>query len=196
VTRILLVRHGQSEWNATGRWQGQADPPLTDFGRMQARHAAAGVGAMDAVFSSTLDRAMETAAIIADVLGIGPVLCDDDLRERDAGEFSGLTREEIEERFPGYLAADRRPDGWEPDDLLEARASAAIARIATMVGDGDVLVVTHGGLLMALETSLGAERSRPANLGGRWLVAGDGSVRLGDRIDLLDGVEITLSDQI
>ncbi len=196
MTQILVVRHGQSEWNATGRWQGQADPPLTDFGRMQARHAAAAVGAMDAVFASTLDRAMETAAIMADSIGIGPVLCDDDLRERDAGEFSGLTRGEIEEQFPGYLDAGRRPPGWEPDDLLAARASAALGRIATMVGDGHVLVVSHRGVLMALEAEVGAEPSRPANLGGRWFTVGDGGIRPGDRLDLLDGVELTISDQI
>src|SRR5687767_11323336 len=96
-TRVLLVRHGQSEWNATGRWQGQADPPLTDLGRRQARSAAAALGTVDAVFASDLQRASETALIIAGELGVGPVVVDPDLRERDAGEWSGLTRVEIEE---------------------------------------------------------------------------------------------------
>ena len=60
-TRVLLVRHGQSEWNAVGRWQGQADPPLSDVGRQQARSAAKALGALEAVFASDLQRAAETA---------------------------------------------------------------------------------------------------------------------------------------
>ncbi len=56
-SRLLLVRHGQSEWNAAGRWQGQADPPLTDLGRAQARAAARAIGGVDAVFASDLQRA-------------------------------------------------------------------------------------------------------------------------------------------
>jgi probable phosphoglycerate mutase len=196
VTRFLLVRHGQSEWNASGRWQGQADPPLTDLGRLQAVHAAAGIGMVDAIYASTLDRAAETAAIISAELGVGPVLVDEALRERDAGEFSGLTRAEIDDRYPGYLANGKRPPGWEPDDELVARASAVLRGIATEVGDGDVLVVTHGGVVMALEDHLDGGRHRLANLGGRW-IAWDGSqLRLGDRILLLEGSELTIPDQI
>src|SRR3954471_3985163 len=135
TTRLLLVRHGQSEWNAQGRWQGQADPPLTDLGRAQARAAARSVGSVDGIFASELQRATETAAIIAEELGLGPVLIDEGLRERDAGAWSGLTRDEIHERFPGYLPDDRhrafapneasspqRPPGWESDEHLLARA--------------------------------------------------------------------------
>src|SRR5438270_7968282 len=131
TSRVLLVRHGQSEWNALGRWQGQADPPLSDLGRDQARAAARALGAVDAVFASDLQRATETAHIIAGALGIGPVLIDERLRERDAGEWSGLTRDEIHERYPGYLPDDRhrtfapdpdgeprRPPGWESDEAL------------------------------------------------------------------------------
>src|ERR671910_890596 len=91
-TRVLLVRHGQSEWNAAGRWQGQADPSLSDLGRLQAREAARAVGAVDAIWSSDLQRAAETAIIIGDQIGVGPVVVDDRLRERDAGEWTGLVR--------------------------------------------------------------------------------------------------------
>jgi probable phosphoglycerate mutase len=196
VTRFLLVRHGQSEWNASGRWQGQADPPLTDLGRRQAFHAAAGIGMVDAIYASTLDRAAETAAIISAELGVGPVLVDEALRERDAGEFSGLTRAEIDERYPGYLANGNRPPGWEPDDALVERASAVLERIASEVGDGEVLVVTHGGVVMALEDRLGGGRHRLANLGGRWIVRDGSQLRLGDRILLLEGSELTIPDQI
>src|SRR3989442_14475718 len=107
--RVLLVRHGQSEWNAQGRWQGQADPPLSDLGRAQARAAARSLGSVDAVYASDLQRAAETAVIIAEQLGIGPVILDADLRERDAGDWSGLTREEIHERYPGYLPDNPHP---------------------------------------------------------------------------------------
>jgi broad specificity phosphatase PhoE len=196
VTRFLLVRHGQSEWNASGRWQGQADPPLTELGRSQAHHAAAGVGMVDAIYASTLDRAAETAAIISSELGVGPVLVDEALRERDAGEFSGLTRAEIDERYPGYLANGDRPPGWEPDDVLVARASVVLERIAAEVGDGDVLVVTHGGVVMSLEDHLGGGRHRLANLGGRWIEWDGSQLRLGDRILLLAGSELTIPDQI
>jgi probable phosphoglycerate mutase len=168
-TRALLVRHGQSEWNAIGRWQGQADPPLSDLGRRQAREAADAVGAVDAIWASDLARAVETATIIAERIGVGPVVIDPDLRERDAGGFSGLTRAEIDERFPGYLAERRRPPGWEPDEHLLARALGALRRIAVEIPGGDVLVVTHGGLVYAVEAHLGFDHARLANVEGRWV---------------------------
>jgi broad specificity phosphatase PhoE len=210
-TRVLLVRHGQSEWNAAGRWQGQADPPLTDLGRRQARSAAASLGTVDAVFASDLQRASETALIIAGELGVGPVVVDPDLRERDAGEWSGLTRAEIEEQWPGYLdppadehagfgpsAAPRRPPSWEPDDSVLGRALAALGRIHAAVADGDVVAVTHGGLIYVLEGHLGAPFGRLANGGGRWLWVEGGKLRLGDRVLLVgdDGAPATVPDQI
>jgi broad specificity phosphatase PhoE len=196
-TRILLVRHGQSEWNATGRWQGQADPPLTSLGRRQAYEAARAVGAVDAIWASDLQRAVETAMIVADSVGVGPVVVDPDLRERDAGEFSGLTRDEIEGRFPGYLADHRRPPGWEPDDVLLARAVTALRRIADAVPGGDVVVITHGGLVYTLEQHLGEDFVRLANTEGRWLeVAADGRLALGDRVALATPEDTTVPDQI
>jgi broad specificity phosphatase PhoE len=195
-TRILLVRHGQSEWNAAGRWQGQADPPLTDKGRLQAHEAARAVGAVDAVWASDLQRATETAAIIAGAIGVGPVVVDPDLRERDAGEFSGLTRAEIEARFPGYLADHKRPPGWEPDDALLTRALGALHRIAAAVPGGDVLAVTHGGLVYVLEGHLGVEFEKLANTQGRWIeVAGD-RLRLGERLLLAEPRDATVPNQI
>lgn len=194
--RLLLVRHGQSEWNAVGRWQGQADPPLSDLGRRQALEAARALGAIDAIWSSDLQRARDTAEIIAEELGVGPVVVDPDLRERDAGEFSGLTRAEIEERFPGYLADGRRPPSWEPDEHLLARAMRALRRIAAAVPGGDVLVVTHGGLVYAVEQSLGAEFRRMANTEGRWVEVGPGTVRLGERVVLSEPQDTTVPNQI
>ena len=196
-TRILLVRHGQSSWNASGRWQGQADPPLTELGRRQAFEAARAIGAVDAVWASDLTRAVETATIVADSVGVGPVVVDPDLRERDAGAFSGLTRDEIEQRFPGYLADHRRPPGWEPDDLLLARAVAAVRRIAAAVPGGDVVVITHGGLVYTVEHHLGQEFQRLANTEGRWLeVARDGRLSLGERVVLAAPEDTTVPEQI
>jgi probable phosphoglycerate mutase len=198
VTRVLLVRHGQSEWNADGRWQGQADPPLTDLGRAQARHAARALGTVDAMVSSDLQRAAETAAILSGELGVGPLVLDPDLRERDAGEWSGLTRIEIEQGWPGYLDDRRRPDGWEPDEDLFARATAALGRIHDLVGDGgEAIAVTHGGLVYLLEGHFGVPFERLPNLGGRWVDVGpDGPTRLGERVLLVDPDELTIPTQI
>ena len=196
-TRILLVRHGQSSWNAAGRWQGQADPPLSELGRRQAFEAAQAIGAVDAVWASDLLRAVETATIVADSVGVGPVVVDADLRERDAGEFSGLTRDEIELRFPGYLADHRRPPGWEPDDRLLARALAALRRIAAAVPGGDVVVITHGGLVYLVEQHLGQEFTRLANTEGRWIDATpDGRLTLGERVLLAMPEDTTVPEQI
>jgi broad specificity phosphatase PhoE len=198
TTRALLLRHGQSEWNAVGRWQGQADPPLSDLGRRQAWEAARAIGVVDAIYASDLQRAAETAAIIAGEIGVGPVILDPDLRERDAGEYSGLTRAEIEERFPGYLDDHRRPPGWEPDEHLLARALRALARMARDVPGADVLVVTHGGLVYTIEGHLGTEFSRLANAEGRWVEIDSrtGRLRLGERILLADPDDLTVPGQL
>jgi broad specificity phosphatase PhoE len=192
---LLLVRHGQSTWNAAGRWQGQADPPLSDLGRWQAAIAADRLGAFDAIVASSLQRASETAHIIAELLGVGPVLVDPDLVERDAGPWSGLTRAEIDARWPGHLAEGRRPEGYEPDEPLVARACAALDRIATMVSGGDALVVTHGGVIYALEGMLGGAFDRIGNLGGRWFHRDPGGrLRLGERVVLVDPDTTTVPD--
>jgi probable phosphoglycerate mutase len=210
-SRLLLVRHGQSEWNAVGRWQGQADPPLTDVGRAQARAAALVIGGVDAVFSSDLQRARETAELIAAYIGVGPVIAEPGLRERDAGEWSGLTRDEIHERYPGYLPDDRhrmfgpgaatelsRPPGWETDDHLLARVLEALQRVHLVVGDGDGLVVTHGGVIYVLEGFLGEPFARLANGGGRWLDVDGDDIRLGERVLLVndDGTPVTVPTEI
>jgi probable phosphoglycerate mutase len=201
MTRVLLVRHGQSEWNADGRWQGQADPPLTDLGRTQAFHAARSLGVVDAIVASDLQRAAETAAILSGELGVGPIVIDPDLRERDAGEWSGLTRREIEAGWPGYLDDDgperRRPEGWEPDEVLEDRAIAALVRIQELVPGGEAIAVTHGGLIYVLEARFGVPFERLGNLGGRWVDVGpEGPVRLGERVTLVDPDEHTVPNQI
>jgi probable phosphoglycerate mutase len=204
MTRILLVRHGQSEWNALGRWQGQADPPLSDLGRHQARIASASVGVVDAVVASDLQRASETALIIAGEIGVGPVAIDPDWRERDAGEWSGMTRPEIEEQWPGYLSTgpgfapseERRPPSWEPDAALEARVRAAIGRVHELVPVGEALVVTHGGVVYCIEALLGSQSGRLANLAGRWIDVDGDRITLGERVHLVDPHDETVPAQL
>lgn len=197
-SRILVVRHGQSTWNAEGRWQGTEDPPLSSLGVRQARHAAERLGAFDGVWASPLERALVTATILADALGIGPVVPDDDLRERHAGGYQGLTRPEIEDRYPGFLAEGLRPPGWEDDDAVLRRASSALGRIADRVGaDGTALAVSHGGVVHALERATGARREgRLPNLGGRWFEVGGGHLVAGDAVLLVDDAELTVPGQL
>jgi broad specificity phosphatase PhoE len=194
VTQLLLVRHGQSEWNADGRWQGQENPPLTDLGREQARRAARAVGAVDGIHASPLQRAAETASILAEELGVGPVATSAGLMERHAGAWQGLTRREIEEDFPGFLAEGRRPPGWEDDTAVRARVFEALDRIATEHPFGTVLAVAHAGVVFSVEEALGAPWERLANLGGRWLEHRAGRWNLGARVHLL--VEETIPDQL
>ena len=184
-TQILVVRHGQSEWNALGLWQGQEDPPLSELGRSQAAEAAASVGSVDAVFASPLHRASETAEIIADQLGVGPVIGVPGLLERHAGEWQGCTRAEIERDWPGYLASGRRPPSWEDDGLVEQRAMDSLDAIASRCPGGSVLAVAHAGIIYAIERALGAEFHTIANLAGRLLVHRAGGVTMGERIHLV-----------
>jgi broad specificity phosphatase PhoE len=195
-TRVLLTRHGQSEWNALGRWQGQADPPLSDLGRRQAHEAARSLGAVDEIWSSDLRRAAETAVIIADDMGVGPVVLDADLRERDAGEWTGLTRAEIERRYRGFLPDGRRPTGWESDELLLDRAQRPLRRIADAAPGGDVLVITHAGVVFAVERHLGLDHTRLANVEGRWVTVAREGLRLGERVLLAEPQDVTVPRQM
>lgn len=147
ATTILLARHGETRWNLEGRLQGHADPPLNDVGRAQAAELArelTGVE-LDAIYASDLRRAMETAAAVARPREL-PVRTDAGLREIDVGSWSGLTREEIERRYPGV----HHHDGESRESHRE-RVVAAVERIAAAhYGAGRILVVSHGGSLGAL----------------------------------------------
>ena len=186
MTRLLLVRHGQSEWNAVGRWQGKADPALTDFGRQQAFHAAQRIGSVDLIVASPLIRAFETAQIISSQIGVGPIVIDADLMERDAGEWEGLTRAEIESEWPGY----------ELHDELLVRTRAALDRIHAEYEGADVLVLTHGGVIGTLEVQHSEQWQRMPNLGGRVFTHHGDRLELGERVVLVEDDEITIPDQI
>jgi broad specificity phosphatase PhoE len=172
--RLLLLRHGQSVWNAAGRWQGWADPPLSPLGEAQARSAGrhlADLG-IERVATSNLQRARRTGELIASELGLGAVEVDEGLRERNVGDWSGLTTAEIEERWPGQIDAWRQgrlpsPPNGEAD--MVPRVLAALVRIAAR--GGSWLVVTHGGVIHAVDRRLGAEPAPIYNVCGRWLDA-------------------------
>ena len=167
-TRVLLLRHGQSTWNEARRWQGQADPPLTPLGEQQAVLASRALGQFDLIVASDLERARRTAELIAAELGVGPVELDEGLRENHAGEWEGLTAEEVEAAWPGYLAAHRRPPGFEPPDEVAARSMAALLAIGRRCPGGEVLAVSHGGVIRLLRRLLGVVDVPITNLSGCW----------------------------
>jgi broad specificity phosphatase PhoE len=191
-----MVRHGESEWNALGRWQGQADVPLSDLGRRQAFAASAALGTVDVIAASTLERAYVTASILSEHLGVGPILVDPDLQERHAGPWQGSTRAEIERDWPGYLADGRRPEGYELDSDLVMRALAALDRVIAETDATTLLIVSHGGVICALEQHLGLPFTRLPNLAGRWFTCPEDQsattgLDLGPRVLLVEGEGVT-----
>jgi broad specificity phosphatase PhoE len=163
---LWLIRHAESTWNAAGRWQGQADPPLSERGRQQALELARElrVEELELLISSDLARAAQTAAILGEQLGL-EVHPEPLLRELDAGRWSGLMRREIEARDPEALA---RFDASEPgaragggESLLELRQRArrALAALAAAHPGRRVAVVTHGGVIRALLPQLRLENA-------------------------------------
>jgi broad specificity phosphatase PhoE len=162
MTTILLARHGETDWNREGRWQGWADPPLNETGREQARTLAEDLRAtqFDAAYSSDLRRATETAEIVAAPHHV-PVVLDRDLREIDVGSWSGLTRAQIMQRFPD----GRRTDG-ETHEQQAGRVRAAVVRIARKHPGGRVLVVGHGGTIRSIHDLINEAPYHPiANCG-------------------------------
>lgn len=189
ILPLLLLRHGQTTWNAERRWQGWADAPLSSLGERQAVDAAAHLGGFGftRVCSSDLSRARRTAELLASSLGIGGGVEEEPgLRERNVGPFSGKTMDEILVRWPDCFDPDtkrllRVPEGEDDEDLF-ARAVPALVGLATRLAGERLLVVSHGGVIRTLERHLGLDPgpSTP-NLGGRWLTVGaDGSLSGGD----------------
>jgi probable phosphoglycerate mutase len=172
VTTLILARHGETDWNRDGRFQGHADPPLNDRGREQAHALAAFLAdePIEAVYASDLLRAHETAQIVATSRGL-PVVVDPDLRERDVGAWAGLTLPEIEDRFPEELRAFREHGAsvGESHDALSRRVVTAARRIAAAHAGGQVLVVTHGGALRMLRHAAGGDLGAPVVRNGHVL---------------------------
>jgi broad specificity phosphatase PhoE len=159
MTRLHLVRHGQTDWNLEGRWQGQADVALNDRGREQARQSAHRLAAipLDAIYSSDLLRASETAREIAR-LNPAPLVLEPRLREIHQGEWQGLLVEEIQARFAdAYHRRRLNPltvaaPGGETTQQVRERALAAVRDLAAKYPRGNVAVVSHGFTLAVLLT--------------------------------------------
>jgi probable phosphoglycerate mutase len=167
--RLIVIRHAQSEANAEGRIQGHLDIPLSELGRRQSALLAARLATLgvDALYSSPLRRARETADVIAARLGL-PIEDMLDLRERDVGELEGLNRAEVLARFPQYgqpgVDVTRiKIAGFEQDEELVRRVTATFRRIVTAHEGGTAAVITHGGVISTVcRWALDAPRVRPS----------------------------------
>ncbi len=190
LTELLLIRHGETDWNRGGRFQGHADPPLNETGREQARALAQELAdaQIDVVYTSDLARARQTAEIVAAAIGTD-VVASRELREIDVGEWQGLTWPEIEERFPeGARNWHDQGHGWDTGETYEQlgeRILKALRRIAADHPAQRVLVVGHGGTIRATRaflegTSVAASRRKSrgiANCEVFRVVTEDGSFR-------------------
>lgn len=183
MSRVVFVaRHGETDWNATHRWQGQTDVPLNDTGRTQARALAGRLRgeALAGAVASNLSRASETARVVTEALAVPLVYLDADLRERAYGVFEGLDRRACETQQPEAWAAwlERRqpPPGAESDEALRARVVAAVERVAERVArdDAAALVVTHGGAMRALVAATTGTMPPLVRNGAVWRVTWSG----------------------
>jgi len=145
VTTFLLARHGETEWNREERYQGHADPPLNETGWAQAEELADRLAdeRIDAIYSSDLRRAAETAEIVGARLGL-PVEHEPGLREIEVGSWQGLTKAQI----------DDRPWDGETYEHHAARVTQALREIAARHPDGRVLVLSHGGSLRRVQQAV------------------------------------------
>jgi probable phosphoglycerate mutase len=157
ATRVLLVRHGETDWNVLTRLQGHTDIPLNAAGRRQAdrlRLALQGE-ALDAVYSSDLARAWDTARAVSEATD-APLQAEPALRERAFGAFEGLTYEELETRWPEPARRwrvrdpDFAPEGGESLVTFHARCLGAAERLASAHPGGSIALAAHGGVLDSL----------------------------------------------
>jgi broad specificity phosphatase PhoE len=160
VTTLLLARHGETDWNLQRRVQGHSDTPLNETGRAQALALAETLegAALDAVYSSDLARACDTARVVGERLGL-EVIALPELRERHFGSWEGLTDDEILARHPTAKSGSWG-DG-ETKEEMRQRVLDALRRIAHEHPGGRVLVVTHGGPVRALLVESGLDGRGP-----------------------------------
>jgi broad specificity phosphatase PhoE len=178
---VFMTRHGETDWNLEGRWQGHTDVPLNDRGRAQARAVAEALRKVGLVglVSSDLARARETAEIVGASLGLGVAYVDADLRERMFGVFEGLTRAQCERLHPeawrAWVEEQRPADGVELPSSVAARVTAAIRRAAERIGcDGSpVLLVSHGGALRSVVHQATGVPVGPIANGAIWRIEWD-----------------------
>jgi broad specificity phosphatase PhoE len=158
---LILVRHGETDWNAAGRLQGHTDRPLNDYGRTQAKRLAdqlAGDG-IAAIYASDLSRARETAEILGERLGL-PVVVDPDLREKNWGTWEGLTSDErLQVEFEGETTEEHRE-----------RVLRSVRRIAERHPGQRIVVVTHGGSLRRVQAAVSGVAQPVVDNCGVWAV--------------------------
>jgi broad specificity phosphatase PhoE len=159
VTIVYLARHGESDWNAANRFQGHSDRPLTELGRRQAAELASELAAsasLSAIYASPLRRALDTALAVAARTGLEPVPVED-LREVDVGGWAGLSRAEVEARFlDGFRSWLDGGEGWTDGESyaeMSVRVLAALLRTAAAHGGEEILVVSHGGPIRAIQAA-------------------------------------------
>lgn len=192
MSRLLLVRHGETTWNVEHRWQGWLDVPLNERGEAQAAARARALAhesfAPRAIFTSDLQRASRTADIIAAHVE-APVIPSRGFRERFGGEWQGYTGTEIDERWPGLRAAWRRgevsaPPGGETDEAVLARFDDALGDVLAHVGGGVAGIVTHHGVARLVATRAGVDvHEIIPNLGGFWFDVVDGRLENPEALD-------------
>ncbi len=163
MTELYLVRHGETDWNRARRIQGRTDIPLNDTGRAQARttgelfaRAAAAGRRWDAVLASPLGRARETAQIIAEVLGLPDPELVPDVVERDYGQAEGLDFGEVDRRFPEGTPVP----GRETREQVAARVVPALVGLAQREPDRALIVISHGGAIRSVLSSVEPETTR------------------------------------
>jgi broad specificity phosphatase PhoE len=167
MLHLILVRHGETEWNAQRRYQGHSNVPLSDLGRRQAECVAERLAGqnIDAVYASDLGRALETASIIAKVHGL-QVCSEPRLRELKFGVLEGLTFEEAQIQYPEMISAwledfNKPPRGAESIDLFQARVASLLEDLRQKHHEQALLLVGHGGSLSEiLRVVLGLSREK------------------------------------
>ena len=164
-----MVRHAESAWNSAGRIQGQLDPPLSPQGVEQARRLAERLHhtKFDAFYSSDLQRALQTASCVAEALG-RPPSPDPGLREIYLGEWEGRERTQVEQGYPDVWQRGREWPTWdlvpggEGARAFEQRVRQALASLTARHPTGEILVITHGGVIqVALAEVLGGNSDGP-----------------------------------
>lgn len=165
MTHLCLVRHGQTDWNLEGRYQGQSDVPLNQKGLEQARSLAERLKGETfyAIFSSDLTRARQTAEPIANLLGL-PIQLEPGLREINQGQWEGVLVEDIKARYAEIWSkrtedpANVRPPGGETVREVATRVYAALDNIARRFPNGQVLIVSHG---LSIATAICRDKGIP-----------------------------------
>ncbi len=180
---LYLARHGETDWNVAGRWQGHTDIPLNSNGYVQAEAVAEALSTVGlaGIVSSDLSRAIQTARVVGAQLGLPLAYVDADLRERAFGPFEGLTREECVRLHPeawrAWIEDHKAPLGAEARSIVAVRVTRAMNRVAEQIAreDGPALIVTHGGALRAAVSTFTALPPPIAN-GAIWQFEWDGKI--------------------